>query len=68
MGRGCMGRFRAKMRGNQASRPLYNRNAAEPANVESHASEIAAFKAQLDTLQQSVDVLNNRIAEMENNQ
>jgi prefoldin subunit 5 len=35
--------------------------------MENEFSEIEALQAQLDTMQQSLEALNNRIAEMENN-
>jgi hypothetical protein len=56
------------MCGYRGRRPFYSRNAAVPASMENNTSDIEALKVQLDTLQQSLDTLNNRIAEMENNQ
>ena len=67
LGRGFRGGFRSDMRGYRGRRPFYNRNAAVTANMENEFSEIEALQAQLDTMQQSLEALNNRIAEMENN-
>jgi len=55
------------MRGYRGRRPFYSRNAAAPANMENDTSTIEALKAQVEAVQQSLDTLNNRIAEMENN-
>ena len=68
MGRGFRRGFRSDMRGYRGRRPFYSRNAAVPASMQNNTNDIEALKAQLDTLQQSLDTLNNRIAEMENNQ
>ena len=66
-GRGFRGGLRSGMRGYRGRKAFYNRNAAVPPNVENDTSAIEVLRAQLDTMQQSLEALNNRIAEMENN-
>ena len=68
LGRGFRGRFRSDARGYRETRPFYNRRAAVPATMENDTSEVEALRVQLDTMQQHLETLNNRIAEMENNQ
>jgi hypothetical protein len=67
LGRGFRGGFRSDLRAYRGRRAFYNRNAAVPADVEYDASAIEALRTQLDRMQQSLEALNNRIAEMENN-
>ena len=66
-GRGFRGGFRSDMRGYRGRRPFYNRDAAVPANMENDTPEIEALRAQVEAVQQSLDALNKRISEMENN-
>jgi len=66
LGRGFRGGFSSDMRGYRRRRPFYNQDAAVPVNRENDTAAVEALKAQLDTMQQSLEALNNRIAEMEN--
>ena len=65
LGRGFRAGFGWDMRGYRGRRPFYEHVAAAPANVETDYSEIEALKAQAGAMQESLDALNNRIAEME---
>ena len=66
-GRGFRGRFRSEMRGYQGGRLFRNQGAALQTNPVDAYPEIEALKAQAESMQNTLDALNNRITEMENN-
>jgi len=68
MGIGCgfRGGFRSGMRGYRGRGLGRNWNAGMPVNPENDYSEIEGLKAQAESMQRTLEALNNRITEMEN--
>jgi hypothetical protein len=68
MGRGFRGRFRSEMRGYPGRDPFFTRDEVMQGSPEDAYSQIEALKDRAESMQRTLEALNNRIAEMENNQ
>lgn len=67
LGRGFRGRFRSEMCGYQGGRLFRDQGAALQTNPVDAYPDIEALKAQAESMQRTLDALNNRITEMGNN-
>ena len=67
LGRGFRGRFRSEMCGYQGGRRFRDQGAALQNNSVDAYPEIEALKTQAESMQRTLDALNNRIMEMGNN-
>ena len=67
LGRGFRGRFRSEMWGYQGGRRFRNQGAALQTDPLEAYPEIEALKTKAESMQRTLDALNNRITEMENN-
>ena len=67
LGRGFRGRFRSDLRGYPVQEPFGPRDDVMQASPEDAYSEIEALKAQAESMQRTLQALNNRMTVMENN-
>lgn len=67
LGRGFRGRFRSDLREYPGREPFGARDDVMQGSPEDAYSEIEALKVQAESMQRTLDALNNRITEMENN-
>jgi len=67
LGRGFRGRFNSEMRGYSGRGAVGNRGAVMQANPEDDYPVIDTLRAQVESMQHTLDAINKRISEMEKN-